>query len=113
MRYELSQRFTFEAAHSLPGRGVHGHSYSAEVSIAGAPDVGSGMVFDLDLLRQQVKNVRERLDHRLLDDVLTSPTLEHLCAFIWGGMSIPGYMRVSRVRVWRESVGDACTLTEA
>lgn len=110
MKYEVSQRFTFEAAHELPGQPLHGHSYSAEVTVAGAPGL-DGMVVDLQRLRDQVACVRMRLDHRLLNDVVSPPTLEQLGAYIWGAIKTPDSVRVSRVRVWRESVGDGCTLT--
>mgnify|MGYP000178535474 CR=1 FL=1 len=45
MKFELSQRFYFEAAHTLhrtiDAEGslrIHGHTYHAEVTIAGQPD---------------------------------------------------------------------------
>jgi 6-pyruvoyltetrahydropterin/6-carboxytetrahydropterin synthase len=51
----------------------------------------------------QVAQVREQLDHRMLDEVpeLGPATLENLCAFIWRNLEIrlPG---LSQVRVWRD-----------
>ena len=47
----------------------------------------------------------------MLDEVpgLGAPTLENLCLFIANEM--PDFSpRLSRVRVWREALGDACTL---
>ena len=45
MRYELTQEFFFDAAHTLeraieaePSRRIHGHTYHAVVSIGGRPD---------------------------------------------------------------------------
>ena len=45
MQYELSQTFYFEAAHTLrrtvdvePSLRIHGHTYIAEITLAGAPD---------------------------------------------------------------------------
>jgi 6-pyruvoyltetrahydropterin/6-carboxytetrahydropterin synthase len=69
------------------------------------------MVIDLGFLRQHLAVVREQLDHHLLDEVpgLGTPTLENLCAFIaqqLSGIQPPP----SRVRVWREALGDGCTL---
>lgn len=118
MTYELSQRFFFEAAHTLrravdvaPSLRVHGHTYLAEVCVRGTPDPASGMVVDLALLRRAIEGVRERLDHRLLDDVagLGPATLENLCGFIHRGLADQGWA-VTEVVVRREASGDACRL---
>lgn len=119
MLFTISQRFYFDAAHTLRreieaegSRRVHGHTYHAEVSISGPRDPATGMVQDLGLLRQGLAVVREQLDHHMLDDVpgLGIPTLENLCLFI--AQALPTDLRasVSRVRVWRDALGDSCTL---
>ena len=117
MSHEISQRFFFEAAHTLQrevethgSARVHGHTYQAEVSVQGIPDAGTGMVMDIALLRSQIEAVRAQLDHHLLDEVagLGLPTLENLCSYIAGQLSTcPG---LSLVRVWRDAAGDSCTL---
>lgn len=118
MTFEISQRFFFDAAHTLrreidsgSSARIHGHTYHAEVTVAGTPDA-SGMVIDLGCLRRELDPVRAALDHRLLDEVqgLGAPTLENLCSFI-ARQLLPAFPSLSRVRVWRESVGDACLLT--
>ncbi|MNW13715.1 6-pyruvoyl tetrahydropterin synthase [compost metagenome] len=69
-------------------------------------------MLDLGLLRRGLEVVREQLDHHMLDDVpsLGTPTLENLCVFI--AQALPADLRasVSRVRVWREALGDSCVL---
>ena len=117
MSHEISQRFFFEAAHTLQrevethgSARVHGHTYQAEVSVKGEPDARTGMVMDIALLRARIEAVRAQLDHHLLDEVagLGVPTLENLCSYIAGQLSTcPG---LSCVRVWRDSTGDSCTL---
>ena len=74
MRFTISQRFFFDAAHTLKreieaegSRRIHGHTYHAEVWLAGERDPATGMVIDLGLLRRRLEAVREQLDHRLLD----------------------------------------------
>ncbi len=118
MKFEVSQRFFFDAAHTLrrqidsgSSARIHGHTYHAEVTVAGSPDA-SGMVVDLGFLRRDLETVRAALDHQLLDEVqdLGAPTLENLCAFIARRIQ-PGFPSLSSVRVWRESMGDACLLT--
>ena len=119
MLFTISQRFFFDAAHTLRraieaegSRRVHGHTYHAEVSLSGPRDPATGMVLDLGLLRQGLAVVREQLDHHLLDDVpgLGTPTLENLCVFIAAALPADLQPRVSRVRVWRDALGDSCTL---
>ncbi|MBC7549054.1 MAG: 6-carboxytetrahydropterin synthase [Polaromonas sp.] len=116
--YEISQRFFFDAAHTLhreietdSSLRIHGHTYHAEVTLAGLKDSQTGMVVDIGLVRVEVEHLRGQLDHRMLDDIaaLGPTTLENLCAFIWRALaaSLTG---LSVVRVWRESVGDSCTL---
>ena len=116
--YELTQRFFFEAAHTLrreheadASRRIHGHTYRAKVTVGGVPDARSGMVVDLALLRQAVEEVRGRLDHRLLDEVegLGPATLENLCRFIHEHVKTPDW-RIVSVEVGREASGDSCCL---
>ena len=113
--FEISQRFYFDAAHTLQreieaqgSKRVHGHTYHAEVFVQG--QLGdNGMVMDLGLVRQALKEVREQLDHHFLDEVpgLGPATLENLCLFIWHALkpSLPG---LSAVQVERHSIGDKC-----
>ncbi len=117
-RFAISQKFFFDAAHTLnraietdSSRRIHGHSYNAEVTVSGQRDPQTGMVVDLGLVRLAIEHLRPQLDHRMLDDVagLGPATLENLCAFIWRAL-IPSLPGLSGVRVWRDSVGDSCTL---
>ena len=119
MYYQISQRFYFDAAHTLKrkiasvgSRRIHGHTYHCEVSLSGVPDAVTGMVSDLGVLRARLDGVREQLDHHYLDEVpgLGVPTLENLCAFVWRAVA-PHFSSIASVRVWREGMGDACTLT--
>ncbi|CAN7588364.1 6-carboxytetrahydropterin synthase [Variovorax sp. LjRoot290] len=114
----ISQRFFFDAAHTLRreidaegSRRIHGHTYHAEVAVRGPLNVETGMVIDLGVLRGHLNAVREQLDHHLLDDVpgLGIPTLENLCLFI--AKALAGMRPLpSRVRVWRDALGDECVL---
>ncbi len=117
--FELSQTFHFDAAHTLrrktvsapealASRRVHGHSYTAEVSLRGEPTADTGMLIDLAVLRAAIAEVREGLDHHHLDEVagLGVPTLENLCIYIYGALAhLPGLHSVS---VGRASTGDRC-----
>lgn len=116
--FELSQTFSFDAAHTLKrqvspeealgSRRIHGHTYTAEVHVQGERQPESGMVVDLAVLREVIAQVRGELDHHFLDEVagLGAPTLENLCVFIYARVKqqIP---QVSAVAVSR-AAGDRC-----
>ena len=118
MKFELSQRFYFEAAHTLRRKietegslRIHGHTYHAEVTISGAPDPQTGMTMDLAFLRQEVEKVRQQLDHHFLDEVagMGPATLENLCLFIHKQLEASLH-NIDRITVWRPASGDKCCL---
>lgn len=116
--FELSQTFYFEAAHSLerridaePSRRIHGHTYHAEVVLAGPLSAESGMVIDLGVFRKEIERVRAMLDHRFLDEVhgIGPATLENLCAYLVDQFKdiLP---QLSHVAIERPASGDKCLL---
>ncbi|NBD20550.1 6-carboxytetrahydropterin synthase [Aquabacterium fontiphilum] len=117
--FELSQTFTFDAAHTLKrqvspeeaagSRRIHGHTYTAEVIVAGDRQPDSGMVVDLAVLREVIAGIRSQLDHHFLDEVagLGAPTLENLCVFIYA-QARQALPQVAAVSVSR-AAGDRCT----
>jgi len=120
MKYELRQRFYFEAAHTLkrtidiePSLRVHGHTYIAEVTLGGQPDADSGMLIDLAHLRRTIETLRQQLDHRLLDEIegLGPATLENLSAYLWRAFDLLYGSKLMAVEVRRDASGDACRVT--
>lgn len=119
MNFELTQRFFFEAAHTLEreieadaSRRIHGHTYHAELTITGERDASTGMVADLGAIRRLVEKARGELDHRMLNELpgLRAPTLENLCLYLWNFFEREG-CKPCRVVVRREAMGDSCTLS--
>jgi 6-pyruvoyltetrahydropterin/6-carboxytetrahydropterin synthase len=119
MKFELSQKFYFEAAHTLHrtidaegSRRIHGHTFHCEITLHGAPDPNTGMLTDLAFVRKEIERVREILDHRFLDEVkgLGPATLENLCAFLFKQLreTMPNLIRVS---IERPASGDRCSLS--
>lgn len=113
----IYKEFTFEAAHFLPsavpgtpnGR-IHGHSFRVRVTLKGAPDADTGLILHLGEVQEALEGVRDKLDHRFLnEDVegLALPTLEHIAMWIWGELmeSLP---LIDEVMVMRESCGEGC-----
>ena len=111
---ELTQEFGFDAAHWV-GQGapenarLHGHSFYVEVTLRGEADKETGWLRDLAQVRAALDAVRERLDHRLLNEVegLGPPTLENLARYVFeeARRSLP---ETIRVRVRRPSYGQSC-----
>ena len=75
---ELSQEFTFDAAHFLDGapeyRRMHGHSFYAEVTLRGEPDPATGFLRDLGEVDRVLKTVRESVK-------LRRPSYGQTCVF--------------------------------
>src|SRR6185369_10966079 len=119
MAMELSYRFGFDAAHRFenypeghPYRGVHGHSFQAEVAVRGTPDSATGFVTDFGDLEKACAGVRAALDHRMLNELkgLERPSLENLSVWIWNRLK-PDFPGLARVTVRRDSIGQSCSYT--
>lgn len=115
---ELTQEFTFDAAHRLESgapenRRLHGHSFYVEVTLRGEPDARTGVLRDLGEVKRALETIRDDLDHRLLNDVveLGPPTLENLSCYIFrrARAALP---EVVRVRLRRPSYGQSCVYEE-
>lgn len=114
--FELSQRFYFDAAHTLNrsyeaegSRRIHGHTYEAEITLSGTPDPQTGMVIDIAQLRIEIERIRKILDHQFLDEVadLGPATLESLSFFIFNNIQF-ALPNVVSVMVERKASGDRC-----
>ena len=114
---EISQTFGFDAAHHLnagapENRRLHGHSFQAEVTLRGQAGA-NGFLRDFGEVDAVLKEIRETLDHHLLNDVegLGSPTLENIARYIFirAHAKLP---EVARVTVRRPSYGQSCTYQE-
>lgn len=108
--------FQFEAAHFLPSAPeghpnarIHGHSFRARVTIDGTPDPQSGLIMNLSDLDAALQEVRNAVDHRLLNEVegLGIPTLERIAMWMWNKLSnrVPG---LAEIEISRDSCGEGC-----
>ena len=99
-RVKVFKRFTIDAAHRLPDRPeLHGHTYKVEVGFEG-PVVDGYVIREADLtaLAEQVRN---KLDHKYLNDVIPHPTSENIAKFIWDEFAAT--RKIAKVVVYRES----------
>ena len=118
---EITKTFSFEAAHfqpnaplGHPNARVHGHSFIADVTLAGEPDAVHGMIRNLDDVEAALAGVRAELDHQLLNEVkgLKFPTMEMLCQWIFDRLK-PGLPEIVAVTIRRPSLGQSCTYRSA
>lgn len=77
--YELTYERTFDAAHRLPGhpgkcQNLHGHTWRIRVKVNAEVLNEQGMVVDFGIL----KNVIDKMDHGLLNEVVPHPTAENI-----------------------------------
>jgi 6-pyruvoyltetrahydropterin/6-carboxytetrahydropterin synthase len=93
---ELFKEFGFESAHRLPNvpddhkcARVHGHSFRVRVTVEGEVDERLGWVMDFADIKAACNSVRDRLDHRYLNEIegLENPTSEVLAMWIWGRLA--------------------------
>ncbi len=119
----IVKSINFDAAHFLdqtdigpsaskdvrPYARMHGHSFKLDVEIAGEPDPQIGWVVDFGDVADALEDLRERLDHRLLNEVegLEKPTLENICQWVANRLK-PVFPGLVQVRVSRPSNGEMC-----
>ena len=103
---EIVTTIGFEAAHRLPHvpaghkcERLHGHSFRAELRVAGEIDTTTGWVTDFADLRAAFEPLRAQLDHHYLNEVegLENPTSENIAVWIWTRLAprIPGLVEVT------------------
>ncbi len=73
-----------DCAHFLPGHpkcgALHGHTYKIDITIEG--DAKGGMVIDFADLKQSLREVLARYDHRSWNDFLDYPSVENICELL-------------------------------
>lgn|SRR5690606_13674490 len=112
----IYKEFWFEAAHFLPSAPpghpnsrVHGHSFHVRVTVAGEPDPETGLIIHFDDLEAAISGVKERLDHRFLNEIegLEAPTLERIAAWLWREIQ-PLVPNLHEIHLSRPSCGEGC-----
>ncbi|HOW68858.1 MAG TPA: 6-carboxytetrahydropterin synthase QueD [Candidatus Paceibacterota bacterium] len=92
MKVELRKTIQFESAHLLPHlpphhkcRRLHGHSFQAEIVVAGECDPQLGWLMDYAEISRMVKPCWEKLDHHYLNEIkgLENPTSENIAKWLW------------------------------
>jgi 6-pyruvoyltetrahydropterin/6-carboxytetrahydropterin synthase len=83
----ISKKFDFEAAHILwnhPGKcsRLHGHSYKVNIEVTGEVMLETGFVLDFADLKNIVRPIIERFDHRCLNWFIQYPSAENIACHI-------------------------------
>ncbi len=85
---QVTKEFTFDSAHFLPKyygkcEKMHGHTYRLLVTVEG--EVGeNGLVIDFVILKKIVKKqVLNKLDHQVINDVIEVASAENTAKWIW------------------------------
>ncbi len=107
--YKLKIIDNFSSAHQLNGyqgkcEALHGHNWKVEVEAGGEELDSIGLLMDFKDLKQLVRTVTEKLDHRLLNEVLKeiNPTSELIAKYIYSELKnrFPSQVSLVSVTVW-------------
>jgi 6-pyruvoyltetrahydropterin/6-carboxytetrahydropterin synthase len=113
----MTKEFRFDAAHYLPtapkghqNARMHGHSFSAAVTLEGDVDPSLGWIRSFAEVDAAIAALRARLDHHLLNEIpgLELPTMERVAKFIFDELR-PALPEIVSVTVRRDSQGESCT----
>ena len=110
----VTRRFSFDAAHYLPGhegkcQNLHGHTYQLEVTVGREELIpggsSEGMIIDFGELKTMVHRlVVDPLDHRCLNELLPyRPTAENMVSHFFDVLSpvLAGFgAQLVRIRLW-------------
>jgi 6-pyruvoyltetrahydropterin/6-carboxytetrahydropterin synthase len=117
----ISKEFRFDAAHFLPtapkghpNARMHGHSFTAVLTLEGDADAAHGWVRDFAEVERAVADLRALLDHHVLNEIkgLETPTLERIALFIFDALKA-ALPELAGVTVRRDSLGESCTYRRA
>jgi 6-pyruvoyltetrahydropterin/6-carboxytetrahydropterin synthase len=89
----IGKTFTFSAAHFLPNHPkcgqVHGHTWLVTPIVFGYLDKKTGMVVDLHEFSDDVREILNTFDHKLVNDTIGEiPTCENLAYFIFCQLNV-------------------------
>ena len=90
--YEVTVEDSFAAGHYLRNyhgkcENPHGHNYKLRVTLAGEQLDKAGLLIDFKDLREVMRQIIERLDHRMINDLepftVLNPSAENLAKYFF------------------------------
>ena len=121
--FEVTVEDTFAAGHYLRNykgkcENPHGHNYKIRVTLAGTELDSTGLLLDFKLLKQVLRPVSERIDHRMLNELepftVLNPSAENIARYFYDLTNqqltamTEGRVRVKDATIWET---DSCTAT--
>ena len=84
---------------------LHGHTYNIKVYVDGHVDDISGFVMDVFDIDKHFKKIKNKLDHKLLNEIkgLENPTSENICIWIWNKL-IKDIPNLSEIEIMENAV---------
>jgi 6-pyruvoyltetrahydropterin/6-carboxytetrahydropterin synthase len=113
--YEVTVERSFAAGHYLRNykgkcENPHGHNYKVQVTLRGAELDKAGLLLDFKDVKDVMKNVIERLDHQMLNDIEPfrhlNPSAENIAKYFFDQANgqlrslTNGRVAVKDVTVW-------------
>lgn len=113
--YEVTVERSFAAGHYLRNykgkcENPHGHNYKVRVTLRGAELDKAGLLLDFKDLKDVMKNVIERLDHQMLNDIepftRLNPSAENIAKYFYDRTNeqlhslTDGRVSVKDVTIW-------------
>lgn len=96
MRHQTMRIFiedTFDSAHSLPHlpethkcHHLHGHTYRVRLEVIG-PLTDDGWIVDYSVIKSHWQIVKNRLDHKFINEIVPLSTCENLALYVMNEMS--------------------------
>jgi len=117
--YELMVHTHFSSAHSLRGykgkcEELHGHNWKVGVQIGSETLDNLGMVIDFKVLKQELHEIIQRLDHKHLNDIppfdALNPSSENIAFYIFQELKkslTRERVIVAKVTVWESDDSSA------
>ncbi len=92
MKVQVTERFTFEAAHRICDSrpeyaNLHGHSHEVLVTLAGEVSLPQGWLIEQRAFRRLVNVHVGRLDHCYLNEILDNVTAEGIASHLFHSLS--------------------------
>jgi 6-pyruvoyltetrahydropterin/6-carboxytetrahydropterin synthase len=110
--FEVTVEDTFAAGHYLRNykgkcENPHGHNYKIRVTLAAEELDKAGLLLDFKDLREVMKQVIERLDHQMINEIepftIINPSAENLAKYFYHESDV-GLQRATNQRVRVKSV---------
>ena len=90
---------------------LHGHNWMVKVSISGNQLDQSGMLIDFGIIKKELKEVLNALDHRFLNEVepfdKINPSAENIAFYIFNKMKEKILKDFPKVKIYRVDVWES------